>query len=264
MRRFLHLLPIAVLSALPAAAAPLGHGPFEPGHEPGQVRLRDCQQPTRQGKPVFEEAGGVRSTSFTLPGSPGAPAVRVRSHKAAGAADKAEWDVFMVDAAGARLSGVETSGMPSEFFSVLSADLNGDGKPDYILQHESGGCGLAAAISTLVFFVSEGDRYAGRTMDTFSFGPEDIVRLKKDGPCYFIQSDLRDNGREKTKDGRDHSFWVYELHRFDRNGMAKANADDARFPKWVWYTRKDGHRETDQLTAAQKKRLMAAGDDLPG
>jgi hypothetical protein len=85
---------------------------------------------------------------------------------------------------------------------------------------------------------------------------KDIVRFKKGGPSYFIYNDLIGSGDEKTRDGRYHNFWVYQLYRFEGNKMVLANADDSRFPKWVWYTNRDNHKATDQLTKEQQQKLL--------
>ncbi len=115
---------------------------------------------------------------------------------------------------------------------------------------------MAFTGSTKTFLLSDKGKYKETNFYSYSFGPEDIVRLKPDGPFYFIHNDLIGNGDEKTRDGRDHNFWVYQLYKFSGSQMITANEDDTRFPKWVWYSFKDNHKETDLLNADQKKRIL--------
>ena len=146
---------------------------------------------------------------------------------------------------------------------VFAADLNLDGEPDFIVTFSTRGCGLAAEGTTNLFLLSGKGRYEATALYSFDFGPEDLVRLKPDGPCYFIHNDLVRSQDETTKDGRGHSFWVYRLYRFSGGNLVEANQDDARFPKWVWYSFRDNHKETDLLTPEQKKRLLEKNRSFP-
>lgn len=87
----------------------------------------------------------------------------------------------------------------------------------------------------------------------YAFGNHDLVRFKSRGPVYFISNDLIGSDGERTRDGREHNFWVYDLHRIDGNRFVLANTDQPGFPKWVWFTNKANHAETTQLSHEQKK-----------
>jgi hypothetical protein len=166
------------------------------------------------------------------------------------------WQVTVRDKKGISLSKPVTNDMPTHCIRVSTADLNQDGETDFIVNIWSGGCGLAGEGSTTTFLLSDKGKYKATNFYSYGFGSEDIVRLKPDGPLYFIHNDLIANGNEKTRDGRDHNFWVYTLYKFSGNQMVEANKDDPRFPKWVWYSFKDNHQETDLLNADQKKSIM--------
>jgi hypothetical protein len=173
------------------------------------------------------------------------------------------WAIELRDKRGALLCARATNDMGSYGISVYSADLNRDHRPDFIINIWSGGCGLAGEGSETTFLLSDRGSYEASSFYSYDFGPEDIVALKPNGPCYFIWNDVVGNGDEKTKDGRDHNFWVYQLFRCHKSKMVPANGDDRRFPKWVWYTFKANHLETDQLTSQQKIRLLS-GDGTIG
>ena len=166
------------------------------------------------------------------------------------------WCIAVLGRRGSPLSALVTNDIPSYGINVRSANLNQDNKPDFLVNIWTGGCGLAGQGSMTTFLLSDGERYVATSFYSYDFGPEDIVRFATNGPCYFISNDLIGNGEEKTKDGRDHNFWVYQLYRFDGSQMILANVDDPRFPKWVWYTFKENHKETDQLTKDQKQRIL--------
>jgi hypothetical protein len=134
--------------------------------------------------------------------------------------------------------------------------LNGDGKPDFIVNVWSGGCGLAAEGSEVTFLLSGQDGYRAASFYLYDFGKQDLVRFKAGGPVYFIFNDLIGSGGEKTRDGRVHNFWVYTLNRIEASRFIPANSDQPGFSKWVWFTNKANHEETTQLSQEQINRLL--------
>jgi len=166
------------------------------------------------------------------------------------------WRISVLDRNGKTISRPSTNDMVSSGYQVKCADLNQDGELDFLVNIWTGGCGLAGEGSTTTFLLSSGKKYVATDFYSYDFGPEDIVSFKKGGPCYFIENGVFGSGSEKTRDGRDHNFWVYQLYRFSGSKMIRANGDDPRFPKWIWFTLRENHSETDQLTSRQKKRLL--------
>lgn len=233
-----------------ALGYPQSHGPFANGEAPTNVPLRKCvplKQEANLGRGV--DLSGIRLYGETQEGT----SVTVRLRRNAG---KSPWEITVIDKDGDPLSEPASNDMSSYRFDVFTADLNRDGTPDFVVNINSSGSGLAGERSTTTFLLSEKGRYRATNFSSFDFGPEDIVRFKPDDSCHFIQTELVYGGDEKTKDGRPHNFWVYRLYRFSGTQMIPADGDDARFPKWVWYTFTDNHEETDLLTTEQKKRLM--------
>ncbi len=231
----------------PSVAYPKLYGPFVPGTQPRKVTLHECAL-IQQETPIKNTYPSVRF--FKPTGVKKPPLLKLLRLEQG-------WEITVLGKRGLPLLATpETNDMPSFNHRVYTADLNRDGIQDFIVNIWSDGCGLAAAGSTTTFLLSDGDKYKAESFYSFEFGPEDIVTLKSNGPCYFIHNELIGNGNEKTKDGRSHNFWVYQLYRIDRANFIKANIDHPQFPKWVWYTFKENHRETDQLTSEQKTRLL--------
>ena len=228
-----------------------GYGPFPAGHEPVAITLDKCELVREVKSQVEDNAGAVREYRLH--------AVREGQKQITlllrGTTNG--WEINLRDALGKRLMPVPfTNSMTTSQMEVYSCDLNGDGQPDFIVNVWSGGCGLAAEGSGVTFLLSSKDGYRAASFYLYDFGNKDLVRFKPRGPVYFIFNDLIGNGGEKTRDSRDHNFWVYDLYRIDGNRFIPANADQPGFPKWVWFTTKANHEETTQLSQEQKNRLL--------
>ena len=167
------------------------------------------------------------------------------------------WGIDLHDAQGKSLmSAPFTNGMSSSQMEVFSFDLNGDNQPDFIVNIWSGGTGIAMDGSEVTFLLSSNNSYRATSFFLYSFEKRDLIRFKPQGPVYFISNDLISSDNEKTRDGRLHNFWVYELKRIDGTRFISADADQPGFPKWVWFTEKGNHGETMQLSQEQKHRLL--------
>ena len=260
---------VLLLAGLAATALgyPLDYGPFQPGHEPAAMTLAACElvqnikaeggsaSRTGQRKAETEDVqnsdGAVRE--YRLPAiKPGRKPITLAMCGAPNG-----WVINLRDAQGQRLLPVPiTNSMTSSQVEVFACDLNGDGQPDFIVNVWSGGCGLAAEGSEVTFLLSGKDGYHATSFFLYDFGKQDLVRFKAGGPVYFIFNDLIGSGGEKTRDWREHNFWVYDLYRIEGGRFVPADADQLGFPKWVWFTNKDNHEETTQLSQAQKTRLL--------
>jgi hypothetical protein len=235
-------------------AYPASYGPFPPGHEPAVVALTPCAL-VREVKPpaadTDDNAGAIREYRLPAVGQ-GQKQITLALRGTTNG-----WAINLRDAQGQRLMPVSfTNSMTTAQIEVFTCDLNGDGQPDFIVNVWSGGCGLAAEGSEVTFLLSGKDGYRATSFYLYDFGKQDLVRFKAGGPVYFIFNDLIDNGGEKTRDGRDHNFWVYDLYRINGDRFVQADADQPEFPKWVWFTNKANHDETTQLSQAQKNRLL--------
>ncbi len=230
---------------------PANYGPFQPGHEPAAIQLHKCELAREVKSPADEIAGAIQE--YRLPAAEsGQRQITLVLHGTTNG-----WAINLHDAQGQNLMPVSfTNSMTSSQMEVSGCDLNGDGQPDFIVNIWSGGCGLAADGSEVTFLLSSKDGYRAASFYLYAFGNEDLVRFKPQGPVYFLFNDLIGSDGEKTRDGREHNFWVYKLKRIDGVRIVPADADQPGFPKWVWFTNKDNHEETTQLTQEQKKRLL--------
>ena len=240
-------------------AYPTNYGPFPPGHEPTAMPLEKCElvqkikaESEKREAVEFQNPDGV-IREYRLPDAgSGQNQITLALRGTTNG-----WEIKLRDDHGKNLlPGPFTNSMTTDQMDVFSGDLNGDGQTDFIINVWSGGCGLAAEGSEVTFLLSGKGGYRATSFYLYGFGKQDVVRFKADGPVYFIFNDLIASDGEKTRDGREHNFWVYNLHRIDGNRFILANADRPGFPKWVWYTNKENHEETTQLTQEQKNRLL--------
>jgi len=134
-----------------------------------------------------------------------------------------------------------------------AADLNRDGEMDYVLEFSSHGNGLAAYFSTLVFLLSQGEKYVLYKLDAFAPDDEDFVSFKGSKTSQFIHTYFVYG--EKGKDGKAHNYFVYNILEFTNEGIKLSNHHDARFPMWIMFAYKPNHKDSDQLTKEQKNRL---------
>ena len=239
------MLLVLLLQASPAAAYLKAYAPFTPGKEPARVPLRECfliretipdDDPTRPTLKVFAPTKNVQTPLITMQRS------------------ESGWEITLTGKDGSPLLAHKDD--KDRVNQVYTADFNGDGTPDFLINTWSAAAGLAAEGSNAIFLLSDGRKYKAHSFYTFDFTPEDLIRLKRRGPCYFIHTQLLGNDGEKTRDGAHHNFWVYQLYRIDRTALTRTESDSRQFPMWIWYSFKDNHRETDLLTPEQKKRLL--------
>jgi hypothetical protein len=230
---------------------PTGYGPFPAGREPAAIPLNKCELEGDDKAQSDDIDGAVRQYRLQA-------AVKGQKQITLALRGKTNgWAVDVCNAQGKSLMIVPfTNSMTSSQMEVFSCELNQDGLPDFIVNVWSGGTGLAMSGSEVTFLLSSTNGYRATSFYLYSFGKEDLVRFKAQGPVYFIFNDLIGSDGEKTHDGRDHNFWVYELNRIDGNRFIPADADQPGFPKWVWFTNKDNHEETTQLSHEQKARLL--------
>lgn len=139
---------------------------------------------------------------------------------------------------------------------VWGADLNKDGKEDYVVRVWLGGCGTIYTFScNIAFILSTNSGYKATTVQTLWSGTEYFVDLKGDGRCQFIHTWFVQGWPERSRDGRFHNYWVYNLLEIKGSRLVLTDTLDRRFQKWIWYTHKPNHKDTTLLTGEQKERL---------
>ncbi|SFZ72064.1 hypothetical protein SAMN02745887_00525 [Chitinimonas taiwanensis DSM 18899] len=144
------------------------------------------------------------------------------------------------------------------FDGAFSAELSPDGRPDLLIVQRSGGAGLAAGYAWLTVFVSQGDRYVVSSIESYDPAPHDWLKPGRAKHCQLIQT--TPIWTDATRDGRAHSFWVYQLLDFAHGQPRYVNQARAGFPLWVDYRYKASHRATRKLSAQQKQAAWAKRD----
>ena len=139
--------------------------------------------------------------------------------------------------------------LPMYFEQMYAADLNRDGREDYVLELPWGGNGLAAEGSVVVFVISNKTGYRVTALDTLLFDPNAVVRLGGGNPSVIHTTLVYANG----PDGRGHNFWVNTFFRVQGDTLVQS----ARAPIWVQYAFKPRAVPTQLLTNAEKKRAWA-------
>ena len=227
------LFVIALLLRAVVQATPMGNGPYSPAERPPTVPLRKLEFTKLTG-----EAGFYRSAD-------GQSELRMSSK----AMDEGIY-LEIIQAGQIRFpkSLMCPSGM-LDYGSAYQADLNQDGQPDYVLEYETGGNGLTPVY--VIFLLSTGEGYALTTTTSY-FEATDFIFVG--GKPRFIHTSL--DKVEKCNDGKEHSFWVYNLLAFEKGIVKIDNSGSSVFPKIVWYSDAPNYRETTLLNSKQKAELI--------
>lgn len=145
---------------------------------------------------------------------------------------------------------------PSDFPEVVlaSVELNGDGIPDYILRYDPHGNGLAAIGQEVALILSGGTGHRSHRLHQFGFAENSLVQFHRDGPWHWVVCDLVRTDSKDSKDGREHSFWVYRLFRVVGDSLMAEPEGVEGFPRWIQYLKRPNHRETSLLSSSQKRR----------
>jgi hypothetical protein len=139
---------------------------------------------------------------------------------------------------------------------VYSAELNGDGREDFVIRYLLGGCGTIFTFSCNVIFVlSDGDDYTVTPTTGLWSGLNYFVDIKGDGRCRFIHTRFINGRGVKGRDGKSHNYWVYNILEFKGGNVVVNNRLSPHFPRLIWYTFKPNHQPTIQLNEDQKQIL---------
>lgn len=132
-------------------------------------------------------------------------------------------------------------------------DLNRDGREDFAAYIPSGGNGLGAVHSRAAVALSSPRGHHFSIFETWFADANDFISTGDRGAA--IMRMLFVEG-EPGKDGRTHNYWAFVLHPVEGDRVVTGRVLPG-YPKWVMYTIRANHRETDQLTDEQKQRLLA-------
>ncbi len=224
------------------------HGPFEENEQPKvfpihQYDVLSPQEPKGEGRPCKEVFG--RKDGRTIP----------RIHLTRDP-DKPLLFVGVVGPRQEVIFGPEAISRHGGNPQIWGGDLNGDGQEDFIVRVWLGGCGTIYTFGgNIAFILSTNSGYRATTVQTLWSGTEYFVDLKGDGRCQFIHTSFVQGWPERSRDGKFHNYWVYNVLEIAGSRLLLTEKLDRRFPKWIWYTHKPNHKDTTLLTSEQKERL---------
>jgi len=233
VKKLKHLIAFVILLQTVAQATPMDNGPYSPAEErPPAVSLRKLEF-TKQ----TEETGFYRIADAQTE-------IRIFYKEFEGLY------LELIRAGQIRFpkSRMCPSGMLN-YGSAYQADLNQDGQPDYVLAYETGGNGITPVY--VIFLLSTGEGYSLTTTTSY-FDQTDFIFVG--GKPRMIYSTFRQI--EKCKDGKEHTFWIYNLLAFEKGEVKIDNTGAAIFPKVVWYSDAPNYRDTTLLKPEQKAELI--------
>jgi hypothetical protein len=243
----------AMLAATGVRAYPKDRGPFADGERPKTFRTFFCRAIDRE--PPKEKGGLAAITFARSDGEP--PAARVRLSPGKKPKSVA---MTVLDAEGGALAGPRLiSDSCTRMLPVFWADLNGDGREDFIALVVTP-CGTGVCGCDVSFALSSERGYTITAVrPTMSPAGGDFVDLG-DGRCRFVHTSLVTDRAGPAADAEAPGHWVYNLLEFDGGRVAVSGAD-ARFPRWVRRASGDDRQEAPAITDERKRELWAAVPD---
>ena len=224
-------------------AAPTEWSPFTSPRSPRRVKWSEwvLEKPTRG---TTNEVAARIDWRFRPKTGAGSTAAVTRSGKG--------WILSVQGAGGTHQSVVPD---PTEYAEVqlASAELNGDGRDDYILRYDPHGCGLAGIGQTITLVLSGKDGHRSHELYQLGFDTDSLVQFKPNGPWHWVVTEMVGVPSGESTDGRNHSFWVYRLFRIERDSLKGEPDGFEGFPKWIQYLHRPNHKETNLLPTSQKR-----------
>ena len=237
------LLVVDVAEALSA-----WHSPFFP-EEDYRLTLGTCEPTSREirsmhpavGSVTFEARGGETLT-LRMSSSAQDPATRYVAHIEESGQRTTTPEVELP------LESVVASLLPEK---AICADLNGDGKTDFITDHWRHGNGLGAAFyDRLLVLSSPSGGYRFWVLGTMYASAADYVSFGAIEPIVIVTTSFANSGGAIP-----HSYLVYDLWTVRGGEVVSANHIDSRFPMWIWMTVKENHKPASSLSREAKRRM---------
>jgi hypothetical protein len=169
------------------------------------------------------------------------------------ACDSCESSVFLLSIYDASGKLVKDSARVSDSLTspdAYMADLNGDGKQDYVIQIRTVASGLGIYKDFIMIAISSGNSYEVETVDNWDSDSvlKDFVDLKKNGHWQFIHTSF--TYTEDKRGNSRHSHWVYNILELRGTKLVLVNHLYPMYPKWVWYTNRPNHRASPFVNRA--------------
>ena len=222
------------------------HSPFVP-EEDYRLVLGTCEPTSRE---IRSQHPAVGSVTFEARGGE-----RLILRMSASARDP-EGYVAYVEERGERttpevelpLESVVASLLPEK---AICADLNGDGKTDFITDHWRHGNGLGAAFyDRLLVLSSPSGGYRFWVLGTMYASAADYVSFGAIEPIVIVTTSFANSGGAIPHSYLVHDFWTV------RGGeVVSANHIDSRFPMWIWMTVKENHKPASSLSREARRKM---------
>ncbi|OGV48713.1 MAG: hypothetical protein A2X49_03810 [Lentisphaerae bacterium GWF2_52_8] len=242
------LIASLLLAGLQAAAVNLCYAPFEREDYPpsGVLEEETLPWPREKAERVVFKCTPTRNLSFNYEN----PEIY------------AGLTVEVSDEAGVSLMSPHYVHHENCAMEIYAVNLNNDNIPDYVIKTNNvTGCGLAAEYTNLCFILSTGDRYGFLQLTTWNAGKHDFIDFDKDGKTEMIHTSFMYGD---CKDGKTHSFWVYNLMSFEGTRLVSANRLDKRFPCWIMYSFGDNHKDSELLDGKQRIKIWREAMKVSG
>jgi hypothetical protein len=141
--------------------------------------------------------------------------------------------------------------------TVHSADFNGDGQPDYVLEFSSHGVGLAATYRTMVF-LNSGAEFSWQAVFNLSAPAARHFYVTAEGITTYLTARPASSAvasMPRATDGKRHTFWVFEPIVFSKANGLWAHIPSPNYPQWVQYKSTPSNKPTELITPATQKRV---------
>lgn len=152
------------------------------------------------------------------------------------------------------------------YFSIYSADLNGDNLPDYVIEVYKNEDETSAQEEedprgqSVLLLLSNHKSYKAYQIPGANFLSWGFVKLKSGADTQFLcHAQIRKNPFKETPE-RACLFHLYQLLNIHGAAAELDTTTDPRFPKFVCQdlgTLRKNHKETKLLTADEKKKILA-------
>jgi hypothetical protein len=211
-------------------------GPFADGKTPPSV-LSQCIHSQKEG----DRGGGI----YGLPGQSQSRSCKVEF-------DNNDPMLSILDVDGSTL--VSRVRLDTRFIhDVYSADLNKDGRADFVIFSDGGGNGFAALGGPVYVALTDGDHgYVVWWTRSLGASPEDFISLDSGKSVQMVHA-YSPGDTPTDESGKYHTYFVYNLFRFQGASYELANDLSGMFPKWVQYKNHPNHAEDSHLAVEAKR-----------
>lgn len=238
------ILSLALMTS-PALAYNANHRPFPDDAQPERIPLAKLPDPIRHDSTNEVDQQFIFEIS-------GDPPTRIRATR--------DEKFFYVDLSiqGQEVIPRTAFSIPgSVLFEAYAADLNQDGRQDYILSHWQDGCGLASGYDNLAVMLSTDNGHKLTVISALWRDNGDYMRI--DGKSCILHTSF--HMVDECTDGKSHNFWIYNLLAIDGDQIRVANELHPDFPKTIWYSFAPNHDETTLLSDEQKQKLLKSSQE---